>query len=200
MTEKTHQEKAAFIRDGALVLYFDMAEKPVLARFDLDTLAQASFEVSAKDKDGFYTIMLHDFSGDPQPVAQFASKGDAHQALYAILQALLSQKEQARSRHAHIAGQAHQAGSRWGRFLKEFLKTVLYLLTFAFLVYAALFIYYGYIVQKSPSDAASDSAAGTISDTRPQDPAAQQSNIPEGEVLSAEQFLSTLTGDQPSSP
>ena len=36
-------QKHAFIRDGALILYFDKAETPFVARFDLDSLAQANF-------------------------------------------------------------------------------------------------------------------------------------------------------------
>lgn len=85
--------KQAFIRDHALVLYFDNAETPFVARYDLESLAQANFEVADK-KDGTYALTLRDFAGQTQTVGQFAAKADAHQALYAILQALLAHKTQ----------------------------------------------------------------------------------------------------------
>src|SRR5690606_21168966 len=110
-----------------------------------------------KDKDGFYTIMLHDFSGEAQAVAQFASKGDAHQALYAILQALLSQKEQVGTRSAC------STGSKCCGFFKDFLKTIAYLLLFVFLVYACFFVYYGYIAPSATRSSISDTAAQTSS-------------------------------------
>lgn len=84
-------QRKAFIRDGALVLYFDNADTPFVARFDLDSLAQANFEVADKHEN-IYPLTLRDFSGQVQIVGQFATKADAHQALYAILQALLSHK------------------------------------------------------------------------------------------------------------
>lgn len=83
-------QKHAFIRDGALILYFDKAETPFVARFDLDSLAQANFEVADK-KEGIYHLTLRDYSGETQTIGQFGSKTDAHQALYLILQALLEQ-------------------------------------------------------------------------------------------------------------
>lgn len=78
----------AFIRDDALVLSFDTAEKPFVARFDLDSLVQANFEVNMRDD--FYVLTLRDFSGAEQTVGHFKNKVDAHQALHSILQALLS--------------------------------------------------------------------------------------------------------------
>lgn len=79
--------KKATVRDNTLVLYFDTAENPLVARFDLESLAQAHFEVAKRDA-GF-VLILRDFSGAVRDIAQFGSKADAHQALYAILQALL---------------------------------------------------------------------------------------------------------------
>jgi hypothetical protein len=88
MTKTADLHNQAFIRDDALILHFDTAQTPFVARFDLDSLVQANFEVT--NKDGGFALTLRDFSGASQNVAQFAAKADAHQALYAILQALLS--------------------------------------------------------------------------------------------------------------
>jgi hypothetical protein len=88
----TDLHNKAFIRDDALILHFDTAQTPFVARFDLDSLVQANFEVTNKDN-SFY-LTLRDFSGNQQNVAQFSAKADAHQALYAILQALLSHKRE----------------------------------------------------------------------------------------------------------
>ena len=85
---KTDLHNQAFIRDDALILHFDTAQTPFVARFDLDSLVQANFEVA--NKDGGFALTLRDFSGATQNIAQFTNKADAHQALYAILQALLS--------------------------------------------------------------------------------------------------------------
>jgi len=89
----THETKQAVIRDNALILYFENAETPFVARFDLDSLAQANFEVADK-KENFFELTLRDFTGTTQVIGQFATKADAHQALYAILQALVSHKEE----------------------------------------------------------------------------------------------------------
>lgn len=181
-------QKSAFIRDGALVLYFEMAEKPVIARFDLDTLAQASFEVSAKDKDGFYTIMLNDFSDQSQAVAQFASKGDAHQALYAILQALLSHKE--KDATAKASGCCGCGGV--GGFFKGMVRTVLHIVVVMALVYAAMYAYYGFVAP------ALNPLAKQVANQ--QSPTAAQNASPEatsqGEEMNADDFLSTLSGEQ----
>jgi hypothetical protein len=84
MTDTT---KKATVRDNTLVLYFDTAENPLVARFDLESLAQTHFEVMKKDAS--FALVLRDFSGSVRDIAVFPSKADAHQALYAILQALL---------------------------------------------------------------------------------------------------------------
>lgn len=190
MTQSDTQ-KSAFIRDGALVLYFEMAEKPVIARFDLDTLAQASFEVSAKDKDGFYTIMLNDFSDQSQAVAQFASKGDAHQALYAILQALLSHKEKDAAAQKSCCG----CGG-FGGFFKGMIRTVLHIVVVMALVYAAMYAYYGFIspalnplAQQVANKQASTASQNASPDAAPQ-------GVGAGEEMNADDFLSTLTGEQ----
>ncbi len=78
----------ATIRDNALVLSLDKAETPMVARFDLDSLAQANFVI--QQKGNVHQLNLHDFSGSVQNIAQFANKIDAHQALQHILQALVS--------------------------------------------------------------------------------------------------------------
>lgn len=85
-------QQCAFIRDNALVLYFDKAETPFVARYDLDSLAQANFEVTDK-KDGLFTLALRDYSGRSQDIGQFPNRADAHQALFTILQALLEHKD-----------------------------------------------------------------------------------------------------------
>ncbi len=81
----------ATIRDGALILSLEAAEVPLVARFDLDSLAQANFIVQSFDK--FHQLSLRDFSGQIQPIAQFSNKMDAHHALHHILQALVTQSE-----------------------------------------------------------------------------------------------------------
>lgn len=83
--------KSAYIRDDALILYFDLAETPLVARFDLDSLAQANFEVTKRGD--IFVLVLRDFSGMKQEITTFVNKADAHQALYSILQALLSYGE-----------------------------------------------------------------------------------------------------------
>lgn len=188
---QTDNQKSAFIREGALVLYFDLAEKPVIARFDLDTLAQASFEVSSKDAEGFYTIVLNDFSGAGQPVAQFASKADAHNALYAILQALLSHKEK------DVSSCASRCGCGCRGFFKGLLRTLLHLIVLALLTYGSLYLYFMYVAP-SPQNGAPvamknvPGLSGQQTNTNEQKPA--QSSIPSGEAISAEDYLSTLTG------
>ena len=188
MTDTNTRENAAYIRDGALVLYFDRAEKPVLARFDLDTLAQASFEVSAKDKDGFYTVMLYDFSGEAQPVAQFASKGDAHQALYAILQALLHHKG------GKNKGVKPDGVKGWAaRAVTMLAKLIMYVSVLLVLLVAGDFVYFNYIkpaLEPAPANGAQQTAVPPSQETEA-DPAA---SLPEGEAVSADEFLSTLPG------
>jgi hypothetical protein len=78
----------ATIRDNALVLSLDKAETPMVARFDLDSLAQANFVI--QQNGNVHQLNLHDFSGSVQNIAQFANKIDAHQALQHILQALVN--------------------------------------------------------------------------------------------------------------
>lgn len=125
-------QKQAFIRDGALILYFDKAETPFVARFDLDSLAQANFEVVDK-KDGHYHLTLRDYTGEAQTIGVFASKNDSHQALYLILQALLDQPV--------VAGGCCPVTKKpcgvW-RFFKALLKYTLFVLVVVFLLYHLL--------------------------------------------------------------
>lgn len=88
-TKKASSSGQATIRDNALILSLENAEVPLVARFDLDSLAQANFIVQSFDN--FHQLGLRDFSGQLQPIAQFSNKMDAHQALHQILQALVDQ-------------------------------------------------------------------------------------------------------------
>lgn len=132
MIAETH--KKAFIRDGALVLYFETAENPVVSRFDLDSLAQANFEVNKREPN--FALVLKDFSGSEQTVAQFSSKADAHQALYAILQALLDHQPSDKS-----CGTCCRKSSGWCRFF----KWIFGILTVFVLIYLALILLAGQI-------------------------------------------------------
>jgi hypothetical protein len=85
----SHQSSTyAVIRENALVLSLDKPDTPVVARFDLDSLAQANFIVQAEGT--MHKLVLRDFSGSERLIAQFNNKIDAHQALQHILQALVS--------------------------------------------------------------------------------------------------------------
>lgn len=88
-TQQTSSHNShAIIRDNALILSLETAETPLVARFDLDSLAQANFIV--QNFDGIYHLNLRDFSGQVQAIAQFNSKIEAHQALHYILHALVN--------------------------------------------------------------------------------------------------------------
>lgn len=99
-TAKKSSSGHAIIRDGALILSLETAEVPLVARFDLDSLAQANFIVQSFDK--FHQLSLRDFSGQIQPIAQFPNKMDAHQALHHILQALVEHGQPAKNQNHKI--------------------------------------------------------------------------------------------------
>lgn len=177
----TDTPKQAFISDNALVLYFDNAVTPFVARFDLDALVQANFEVADK-KDGTYSLTLRDFSGETQQVGLFTGKTDAHQALYAILQALLSHNE----RKASTVSEKRSGVLHWvGRLIKILLifigcVTVLY-----------------YVLSKIPVPVQQNGMAPqTMSDAPAPSsvtPQAPQQNplaeLPQGESIDADQLL-----------
>lgn len=163
-------QKHAFIRDGALILYFDKAETPFVARFDLDSLAQANFEISDK-KDGIYHLTLRDYSGETQTIGEFASKNDAHQALYMLLQALLEQP-------TGIMLVEKNSNPVW-RGIKTFLNYLLMFFVAAYLLYilATLPIW--------PTGPAIEQPAATPLAT------GKVSEIPEGEAIDADTLLGT---------
>lgn len=164
-------QKHAFIREGALILYFDKAETPFVARFDLESLAQASFEVTDK-KDGFYHLVLNNYTVGSQTVGQFGSKNDAHQALYEILQALLSYNG---NENMVCARKPKGCNSFFWRLLKWILLSIVTLLV----IYALLILI---PVPKSLS-------------SRVEAPATQKagsnalSALPEGEAVDADSVL-----------
>jgi hypothetical protein len=156
----------AYLRDGALILYFDMAETPFLSRFDLDSLAQANFEVADK-KDGIYSLVLRDYTGQVQTIGQFSSKGDAHNALYAILKALLSHKEK-----------SQKTCSKLGCFLKGVLKFFLAILLLLALLWGYVWLRLpAKTVHSNPSIAQSDAIRNA------------QPVVPQGEAVDADEFL-----------
>jgi hypothetical protein len=158
-------EKKAFIRDGALVLYFDAAENPVVARLDLESLAQANFEVVKREPN--FVLMLKDFSGQEQVLAQFAAKADAHQALYAILQALLEHQG---------AGDAPCAkkSSGCGRFFK-WVFWILGILAVAFIV---LLFVANPVSHDAPPEASAEVSSAPSADS-----------VPEGEAMDLDAML-----------
>jgi hypothetical protein len=170
---------SAYLRDGALILYFDMAETPFVSRFDLDSLAQANFEVSDK-KDGIYSLVLRDYTGQVQTIGQFSSKGDAHQALHAILKALLS-----------------QTGSSGGKFcgLWCFAKGVL-----KFFVALLLLLLLLYCFLRIPARPNSDHLAAPVAqnDVAPSNSSAPV--VPQGEAVDADQFLKQASPQPSSTP
>lgn len=191
MAPEAKEAKQAFIRDNALVLYFDNAETPFVARLDLDSLAQANFEVTDK-KDGTHALTLRDFSGQVQNIGLFATKADAHQALYAILQALLSYK-----------AENGQGGScaRGGFvcWLKKLLKVTLWIIG----ILVVLYILLGLIPVRTTepvSDKADAPVAATQDATSETAPAPQQqdaplSAAPEGEAVDADAVLGNVQDD-----
>ena len=92
MSAKTTKQLSthAVIRENALILYLDKSETPVVARFDLDSLAQANFIIQPEGN--LHRLNMRDFSNNTQTIAEFSNKIDAHQALNHILQALVNHK------------------------------------------------------------------------------------------------------------
>lgn len=181
-------QKCAFIRENALVLYFDKAETPFVARYDLDSLAQANFEVTDK-KDGLFTLSLRDYSGRAQDVGQFANKADAHQALYTILQALLNHKGQQSG--------CQRKGFSWcgiGCGLLKLLKWVLLIIGALVLLYGLL----GIIPVSGPvSNEVPAVKMSTMSgDAGGQDKVTDLSTLPEGEAVDADSLFSDTASQQ----
>ena len=178
----------AFIRDGALILYFDQAETPFVARFDLDSLAQANFEVADK-KDGIFHLTLRDYSGDTQTIGQFSSKNDAHQALYLILQALLEMPQQAGG-----VVVSKKPSLLW-RVLCKLVKGFLILLLLLGILYALLSV-------PLPFTATQPDAAmpAPVSSSAPVAVRPSVSEVPDGEAVDADVMLNNLTGSSAQEP
>ncbi len=158
-------QKKAFIRDGALVLYFEAAENPVVSRFDLDTLAQANFEVNKREPN--FALVLKDFAGSEQIVAQFSSKAEAHQALYSILQALLDHR-------GAPEGVCGEKSSGWCRFFKWFFG-ILAALVLVWVILIAL----SEPIEKTPTAPSPEATAS-----------APSSALPEGEAVDLDEMFS----------
>lgn len=172
-------QKKAFIRDGALILYFDTAEIPFVGRYDLESLAQANFEVSEK-REGFYYLTLRDFSGQTQNIGQFGSKTDAHHALYAILQALLSQQEKQ-------GGNRRIQGSR-GKiisFLLNVLKTIAAILVAVLILVVVLRLVSTRNVGTPPIASVGPNMTTPSPGAAPRAPL----DLPEGEAVDADSIL-----------
>lgn len=173
-------QKHAFIRDGALILYFDKAEVPFVARFDLDSLAQANFEVVDK-KDGLFHLTLRDYSGETQTIGQFNSKNDAHQSLYLILQALLTQSGD------QPVCKKRKCSYLW-RVLKGMIKAALVLLV----AYVLLQVYVWYNIRHASAPVAVSSVEAPAANN------SAMSAIPEGEAIDADAALQSLVEKNPS--
>lgn len=124
----TQSATYAVIRENALILSLDKSETPIVARFDLDSLAQANFVV--QQEAGMHRLSMRDFSGNTQTIADFSNKIDAHQALNHILQALVNHKLPKEQNPTSKAAQIFSA-------LLKFLGIAFILL--------ALYLAYGYI-------------------------------------------------------
>ena len=130
-------------------------------------------------KDGIFYLTLRDYSGDAQTIGQFASKNDAHQALYLILQALLEQP-------TGIMYVEQKPNLFW-RVLKTILKYL------AILVIAAIGLYY--FLRFSVIYATSTQTPAAVSA-----PATEKgvSSLPQGEAVDADDLLNNMAA--PSEP
>lgn len=173
-------QKHVFIRDDALILYFDKAETPFIARFDLDSLARATFEVTDK-KDGIYHLTLRDYAGETQEIGRFSSKNDAHQALYLILQALLE-------RGASVVT-ATKTGGLFRRFVTVLVKYLVIACLTALVLLGGL---YGFARLSAPIE---NGAGKTVS----AEPKAQNgaAALPEGEAMDADELLGHMMANPP---
>jgi hypothetical protein len=156
------QTTHAVIRENALVLSLDKSDMPVVARFDLDSLAQANFVVQQQGAD--YQLTLRDFSGTTQPIAQFTNKIDAHQALNHILQALVT----------HSIPKEAPAGKSTGLIILRCLLALFAITTFLMLI---VFGIYGYSRMNNPAQL-------------PLVQSTPSSSLPEGEPQDLENLLS----------
>lgn len=192
-------QTSASIRDNALILYFDKAETPFVARYDLASLAQANFEVLQKN-DGTYILSLRDYAGRAQEVGEFATKADAHQALYLILQAFLQHKDIAAGSSAGRGARPCGLMCRIGCFLLRFLKWVLMLTGALVLLYVLLGMIPAprFLQQQAGltgSSADARKTAGVTTDSTPAPQTAQHAGqtdintLPEGEAVDADSLL-----------
>jgi len=167
--------KSAYIRDNALILYFQAAETPLVSRFDLDSLVQANFEVVKKDE--VHALVLRDFAGQRQEITTFANKADAHQALYAILQALLSYGEDKKTA-------ASKGGGVWKFFKYLFLSLI---------VLAAVAFVLVWLATPVSHVASLESTAKPAASASPQDtahvPAQAPAEVPEGQPMNMDEFV-----------
>lgn len=170
--------KRAFIRDGALILYFDTSEAPFVARFDLDSLAQAKFEIEDK-RESAYILTLRDFSGEAQDVGRFNTKAEAHQALHAILQALVSHSQGRNDKAESFSGKSFLAGA-----FKWFVKALI----IAFIVLLLLWIVFAFFITPAPEN-------GTIP-SQTTSSASPVSNMPAGEAIDADAILGIPNSDK----
>jgi hypothetical protein len=189
MTHDVQSKKHASVRDGVLILYFEGAETPFVARFDLDSLAQANFEVADK-KDGFHTLVLRDYSGDTQTIGQFSEKADAQQALYDIVQALLNNTSET---SAVCATANPKSCSRVKCFFAWLLKAIMYLLLAVLVIYGILHIPVSSTRIAKPTAPAATESNGQ-GDVAPS-AAKEERNVPnlsilpEGEAVDADSIL-----------
>lgn len=178
-------QKCAFICENALVLYFDKAETPFVARYDLDSLAQANFEVTDK-KDGLFTLGLRDYSGRSQDVGQFGNRADAHQALFTILQALLEHKDDASRKECKIFS-LRGMGCMALRLFKWILMTIgALVLLYVLLSVTPTSLFTMGSVQKTQAVQSSAPQSGQQKSLTGQAGQADLSALPEGEAVDAD--------------
>lgn len=184
----------ATVQNGTLILHFENAETPMVSRLDLDSLAQATFEV--QQKDGAYYLRLHDSaahdSNTGQNFGKFTTKADAHQALHAILQALLAQQpETMKSACSTSAGRCSKKGKcGW---LLCFGKIILFLLV-AFILFSlgglnGMRVAEYKAQQKSVATTEAPVAAPTVAEQPAAVPTPETVTAPEGEAMDADALL-----------
>lgn len=165
--KKTIPVPQAMIHDGALVLSFDTSEMPTVARFDLDSLAQANFVIQPADQ--AYHLNLRDFSGQIQPIAKFTNKIDAHQALHLILQALVTYHT------------PKEKGNNTGIF-SSIIKTILLFITI-------LIIIFGLILMNNKPISTPETQITKTEDNNIDTQSTPEIRLPEGEIIDLDVLL-----------
>jgi hypothetical protein len=174
--QSAKQSGSAMIRDNALILSLENSDTPVVARFDLESLAQANFIV--QNYEGLFQLSLRNFAGQIQPIAQFVNKIDAHQALQHILHALVSYNNPDKKPQPQ----------KTSIFLKA-IKIILMFCGVLFLIALLYLLYLQQALQNVPVSPISASVPIMQGNTLPPQQEIPNINIPEGQALDLDQLI-----------